>query len=232
MQAFALLLYHSNRFSSRIDEESNVETLHCTVMSVYWCSFEKTLKTFSEKFPLILFRVTPYRWLRFCRLLAKKKWRGIGAMGVVTILLAALLLCLTAYFEKWGQSLNPNSALDSSAPAPTTEDPPYFEDKVIPEIFKRYATLHNSATNEPQDAKYVLYEIPGNSTVAQSVLGLVSVGVKKKTGERNTRHPTAAAEISSSSRNLASSLCVVAVTEQQPCILLQYIVVSCRPLNL
>lgn len=96
-------------------------------------------------------------------------------MGVVTILLAALLLCFMAYFEKWGQGLNPNSALDSSAPAPTTEDPQYFEDKVIPEVFKRYAAMHNTATNSPRDAQYVLYEIPGNSTVAQSLLGLVSV---------------------------------------------------------
>lgn len=122
-------------------------------------------------------------------------------MGVVTILLAALLLCLTAYFEKWGRSLNPNSALDSSAPAPTTEDPAYFEDKIIPEVFKRYATLHNSATNQPRDAKYVLYEIPGNSTVAHSLLGLVSAGVMREMEERN--EPAGASN--AGSRNLALS---------------------------
>lgn len=95
-------------------------------------------------------------------------------MGVVTILLAALLLCLTAYFEKWGQELNANSSLDSSAPAPTTEDPSYFEDKDVPKVFQRYATIHNTATASPMDAKYVLYEIPGNTTLAHSLLGLVS----------------------------------------------------------
>lgn len=113
------------------------------------------------------------RWLRLCRLLAKQKWRGIGAMGVVTILLAALLLCLTAYFEKWGQHLTTNSSLDSSAPAPTTEDPSYFEDKDIPNVFQKYATIHNSATASPMDSKYVVYEIPGNTTLAHSLLGLV-----------------------------------------------------------
>lgn len=95
-------------------------------------------------------------------------------MGVMTILLAALLLCLTAYFEKWGQDLNTSSSLDSSAPTPTTEDPSYFEDKDIPKVFQEYATLHNSAIASPLDAKYVLYEIPGNTTLAHSLLGLVS----------------------------------------------------------
>lgn len=113
------------------------------------------------------------RWLRLCRLLAKQKWRGIGVMGVVTILLAALLLCLTAYFEQWGQHLNTSSSLDSSAPAPMTEDPSYFEDKDIPRVFQQYAVLHNSATANPMTAKYVVYEIPGNTTLADSLLGLV-----------------------------------------------------------
>lgn len=115
------------------------------------------------------------RWLRLCRLLAKQKWRGIGAMGVVTILLAALLLCLTAYFEKWGQNLNTSSSLDSSAPAPTTEEPSYFEDKAIPKVFERYANVHNSAiaSPSPRNALYVVYEIPGNTTLGHSLLGLV-----------------------------------------------------------
>ena len=94
-------------------------------------------------------------------------------MGVVTILLAALLLCLTAYFEQWGQQLNTSSSLDSSAPAPMTEDPSYFEDKDIPKVFQQYAVLHNSATASPMTAKYVVYEIPGNTTLAHSLLGLV-----------------------------------------------------------
>lgn len=95
-------------------------------------------------------------------------------MGVVTILLAALLLCLTAYFEQWGQETHASSALDSSPPVPTTEDPSYFEDKDIPKVFGEYAALHNSATADPFDAMYVLYEIPGNTTLAHSLLGLVS----------------------------------------------------------
>lgn len=94
-------------------------------------------------------------------------------MGVVTILLAALLLCLTAYFEQWGQHLSTSSSLDSSAPAPMTEDPSYFEDKAIPRVFQQYAVLHNSATASPMTAKYVVYEIPGNTTLAHSLLGLV-----------------------------------------------------------
>lgn len=113
------------------------------------------------------------RWLRFCRLLAKQKWRGIGVMGVVTILLAALLLCLTAYFEQWGQHLTTSSSLDSSAPAPMTEEPSYFEDKDVPRVFQQYADVHNSATASPTDAKYVVYEIPGNTTLANSLFGLV-----------------------------------------------------------
>ncbi|CAB1099382.1 unnamed protein product [Ectocarpus sp. CCAP 1310/34] len=114
------------------------------------------------------------RWLRLCRLLARQKWRGIGVMGVVTIFLAALLLCLTAYFEQWGQAFTTGSSLDSSAPAPQTEDPSYFEDKDIPKVFTDYAVLHNSATASPMNAKYVVYEMPGNTTVAQSLFGLTS----------------------------------------------------------
>eukprot|EP00752_Nemacystus_decipiens_P003326 g3077.t1 len=95
-------------------------------------------------------------------------------MGAVTILLAALLLCLTAYFEQWGQHLTTSSSVDSSAPAPNTEDPSYFEDKDIPRVFEEYASLHNSATASPMDAKYVLYEMPGNTTLAQSLFGLTS----------------------------------------------------------
>lgn len=94
-------------------------------------------------------------------------------MGAVTILLAALLLCLTAYFEQWGQHLTTSSSVDSSAPAPNTEDPSYFEDKDIPRVFEEYATLHNSATASPMNAKYVLYEMPGNTTLAHSLFGLV-----------------------------------------------------------
>lgn len=94
-------------------------------------------------------------------------------MGVVTIFLAALLLCLTAYFEQWGQAFTTGSSLDSSAPAPQTEDPSYFEDKDIPQVFTDYAILHNSATASPMNAKYVVYEMPGNTTVAQSLFGLV-----------------------------------------------------------
>lgn len=94
-------------------------------------------------------------------------------MGVVTILLAALLLCLTAYFEQWGTVGGTSSSLDSSAPAPMTEDPSYFEDKDIPRVFQQYAVLHNSATASPMTAKYVVYEIPGNTTLAHSLLGLV-----------------------------------------------------------
>lgn len=97
-------------------------------------------------------------------------------MGVMTILLAALLLCLTAYFEKWGQELSTSSSLDNSAPAPTTEDPSYFEDKEIPQVFARYASLHNSATTSPKDVKCVVYEIPGNTTLENSLLGLVRRG--------------------------------------------------------
>lgn len=110
------------------------------------------------------------RWLKVCRLLAKQKWRGIGAMGVVTILLAALLLCLTAYFERWGQNSLSN---DISVPTPTTEEPSYFEDKEIPTVFLDYATSHNSATSSPWDGLYVVYEIPGNNTLAHSLMGLV-----------------------------------------------------------
>ncbi|CAM9583030.1 unnamed protein product, partial [Discosporangium mesarthrocarpum] len=113
-------------------------------------------------------------WIRLCRLAAKRKWRGIGAMGVLTILLAATLLCLMAYFEKWGQNVDNGASLDSSAPAPTTEDPMYFEDKEIPEVFEQYAHHHNSATAKPRDAKYVIYEIPGNTTLVNSLLGLTS----------------------------------------------------------
>lgn len=94
-------------------------------------------------------------------------------MGAVTILLAALLLCLTAYFEQWGHDLTTSSSVDTSAPAPNTEDPSYFEDKEIPRVFEEYATLHNSATASPMDAKYVLYEMPGNTTLAHSLFGLV-----------------------------------------------------------
>lgn len=94
-------------------------------------------------------------------------------MGVVTILLAALLLCLTAYFERWGQHLTTSSSLDSSAPAPMTEDPSYFEDKDIPRVFEQYAILHNSATASPMNAQYVVFEMPGNTTLAQSLFGLV-----------------------------------------------------------
>lgn len=94
-------------------------------------------------------------------------------MGVVTILLAALLLCLTAYFEQWGQHLSTSSSLDSSAPAPMTEDPSYFEDKDIPRVFEQYAVLHNSATASPMSEKYVVYEMPGNTTLPQSLFGLV-----------------------------------------------------------
>lgn len=99
-------------------------------------------------------------------------------MGAVTILLAALLLCLTAYFEQWGQHLSTSSSVDSSAPAPNTEDPSYFEDKDIPRVFEEYATFHNSATASPMNAKYVLYEMPGNTTLAHSLFGLV-----RKSGE-------------------------------------------------
>lgn len=94
-------------------------------------------------------------------------------MGVVTILLAALLLCLTAYFEQWGQHLTTSSSLDTTAPAPMTEDPSYFEDKDIPRVFEQYAILHNSATASPINAKYVVYEMPGNTTLAHSLFGLV-----------------------------------------------------------
>lgn len=94
-------------------------------------------------------------------------------MGVVTILLAALLLCLTAYYERWGQDLSTSSSLDSSAPAPMTEDPSYFEDKDIPRVFEDYAILHNSAIASPLNAKYVVYEMPGNTTLAHSLFGLV-----------------------------------------------------------
>lgn len=95
-------------------------------------------------------------------------------MGVLTILLAALLLCLTAYFENWGDlASTKRSNADVTAPAPTTEDPSYFEDNDIPSVFQEYATLHNAAIASPRDAKYVLYEIPGNTTLAQSVIGLV-----------------------------------------------------------
>lgn len=94
-------------------------------------------------------------------------------MGAVTILLAALLLCLTAYFEQWGQHLITSSSVDSSAPAPNTEDPSYFEDKDIPRVFEEYATLHNSATASPMNAKYVVFEMPGNTTLAHSLFGLV-----------------------------------------------------------
>lgn len=94
-------------------------------------------------------------------------------MGVVTIFLAALLLCLTAYFEQWGQAFTNGSSLDSSAPAPQTEDPSYFEDKDIPKVFTDYAILHNSATASPLNAKYIVYEMPGNTTVARSLFGLV-----------------------------------------------------------
>lgn len=99
-------------------------------------------------------------------------------MGAVTILLAALLLCLTAYYEQWGQHLANSSSVDSSAPAPNTEDPSYFEDKDIPRVFEEYATLHNSATASPMNAKYVLYEMPGNTTLAHSLFGLVRRGGK------------------------------------------------------
>lgn len=101
-------------------------------------------------------------------------------MGAVTILLAALLLCLTAYFEQWGQHLTTSSSVDSSAPAPNTEDPSYFEDKDVPRVFEEYAFLHNSATNSPLDAKYVLYEMPGNTTLAHSLFGLVRRAVNTK----------------------------------------------------
>lgn len=94
-------------------------------------------------------------------------------MGVVTILLAALLLCLTAYFERWGQHSPDNSSSDVSVPTPTTEDPSYFEDKEIPTVFLDYATSHNSATSSPWDGLYVVYEIPGNNTLAHSLMGLV-----------------------------------------------------------
>lgn len=99
-------------------------------------------------------------------------------MGVVTILLAALLLCLTAYLEQWGHGPSAKSMLDSSAPASTAEDPSYFEDKSVPAVFREYAALHNSATSNPGNARYVLYEIPGNTTLVHSLLGLVSGGRK------------------------------------------------------
>ena len=95
-------------------------------------------------------------------------------MGVVTILFAALLLCLTAYFESWVPSSS-HSPQDISAPAPTTDDPSYFEDKEIPSIFLDYSTMHNDATASPMRASYVVYEIPGNTTLANSLLGLVRI---------------------------------------------------------
>lgn len=94
-------------------------------------------------------------------------------MGVATILLAALLLCLTAYF-KWGHRISIISPSSGSVPAPATEDLSFFEDKDIPKAFLEYATLHNSATASPSDAKYVVYELPGNASLAHSLLGLVS----------------------------------------------------------
>lgn len=155
-------------------------------------SFDRVLPVISDTVLCCVFSLTvcplwspvTIRWLRFCRLLAKKKWRGIGATGVVTILLAALLLCLTAYFENWGQDVSPSSALDSTAPAPSTQDPEYFDNMDIPSVFQAYAVLHNSATASPFEANYVLYEIPGNSTLAHSLLGLVSNEVE---GECSTK---------------------------------------------
>jgi hypothetical protein len=116
--------------------------------------------------------------LRRCRRSARKKWRQLGVAGVLVLLLATILLCVTAYVERWGERQERAKrlpAVSTADPAaPVTQTPQFFSDKAIPELFQEYSDAHNRVTARPEEGRYLLYELPMQSTLPHALLGLTS----------------------------------------------------------
>jgi hypothetical protein len=116
--------------------------------------------------------------LRRCRRSARKKWRQLGIAGVLVLLLATILLCVTAYVERWGERQERAKRLPAASTAdpaaPVTQTPQFFSDKAIPALFQEYSDAHNKVTARPEEGRYLLYELPMQGTLPHSLLGLTS----------------------------------------------------------
>ena len=102
-----------------------------------------------------------------------RHWRVAGGFGILCLLISTLSLIFLSHqqiFLGSGSGSNRGSTSDEHFPE-------WFDARDVPQLLRRYVSLHHSATSNPGSirSRFLVHEMPRNETqVTDALLGLVS----------------------------------------------------------